>query len=468
MNRAVIIGLMVAVLAAVLHLRGGDSGYRVNLRMANAAGLSDGSPVVIGGVDVGKVKLHARQDRVDVEAQIDADHAPLDKRTRAVVISRNALGQKLLSLQVPVGGITEPAPDGYLLPDGRASAAADLDQVLSALDPDTRARLAIVLNEMGIAVSGRKLDFQTLTQELAPALASGSDLLSQLTEDNRALGNAVVKSNRFIGKLADDRRRVTDMFDETGKATEAVAARQAQLRATLQAAPAMLRSARSFLAELQDTTRPLAATARQLRAAAPSLATTLDRIDPLRKAAVPTLDAAEAVAPALQRTAEKTLPALREAVPALSSVQSALQTEAPPVEDALSNSVDNVTAVLENWSRAIQFRDGLGHVFRGEASVAPSLYERLLASTGATIPPARSARKGSRKPNPAATPESTDGEPGSAPQKTPPVAVPPKAGQLLDKVLPGQAGVTAQQALDSVLGGLGGARAPAPAPAPAP
>ena len=39
--------------------------------------------------------------------------------------------------------------------------------------------------------------------------------------------------------------------------------------------------------------------------------------------------------------------------------------------DTLNGSIDNLLALLDNWAHAIQFRDGIGHVFRGEATLSP-------------------------------------------------------------------------------------------------
>jgi hypothetical protein len=87
------------------------------------------------------------------------------------------------------------------------------------------------------------------------------------------------------------------------------------------------------------------------------------------------------------------------------------------VTTALDNSFDNVVAILENWSRAIQFRDGLSHVFRGEASYSPDFIlgavERL---TGSRIP-ARERKKAERRTPPVQTaPAPSAPAPGSAGQ----------------------------------------------------
>jgi phospholipid/cholesterol/gamma-HCH transport system substrate-binding protein len=452
-----ILGL-IGLIGVIVLIGGTGSGadrYSVTMRLANAGGLSDGSPVSIGGVEVGDVRLESTQDHVDARLQIKPQYAPLDRRVRATIIARNALGQKQVLL-TPRSGALQPAADGYRLPAVQVDSASDLDQLLGTLDPDTRARLAVLLNESGMAFAGRKVDFKTLLNDLGPALSRGSDLLGQVTQDNQALGNLLQTSDRFIATMAGQRRRLSTTVDLLGRTTETVADRRVALRQTLQSAPAALSSARAFLAELRRTTGPLASTARRLRATAPPLLATVDTIEPFRQAAKPTLDAAVQAAPTLTRLARRTTGSLRGALPALDSVEAASQHEIPPVGTALDGSMDNLLATVENWSHAIQFSDGPSHVFRGEAGVAPSLYERILAGLGAPLPtPGGETKKTTTKP---ATPPS---DASSPPPQTPAAAkpvVPEAVKKIADKV-PVVGGVV--QGLDRILGGLLGA-APSP------
>lgn len=401
MNRFLVAGLAaVALLTALIVTRGGDDeAYTLAVRLANAGGLTDGSPVAIGGVNVGEVKLEGRQDRVDVKLEIRDEYAPLPRDVQMQVLARNALGQKQVLLTP--GDSRDEAPDGYQLPERQVEVATDLDQLLGTLDPDTRTRLAIVLNETGMTFAGRKVDFKMLLGDLAPALASGADLLGQLGQDNRALTNLLGTSDRFIAMMAKERVRLTRMIDRLGRTTETVAVKRDELRDTLRTAPTALASARSFLAELRRTTGPLRTTARQLTATAPSLIKTIDRIEPFREAAAPTLAAATKAAPSLTKLTTTTRGSLQKAVPALTSLRDASTNEIPGVGDALDGSMDNLLATVENWSRAIQFRDGLGHIFRGEASFAPSLYERVVESL---IPLVRDQLPKTRKPTKAKRP----------------------------------------------------------------
>jgi phospholipid/cholesterol/gamma-HCH transport system substrate-binding protein len=375
--------------------------------------LRNGSPVVIGGVAVGSVHLDAHERFVMIELNLSRQHAPLGRNVTAAIVAQNVLGQKQVSLTAG-DPHQQPAPSGFLIPAAQTTASADLDQLLGALDAPTRSRLAVLVNELGTAFYGRQLDFHQFITELLPALESGSNLLGQLASQNTQLGDLLRNTNTFVGSLAASRLQIADGLGALGQATQTIAGRQQSLRATLHAAPGALATARTFLASLQATTAPLASTARLLSATAPSLQTTLERIAPFTAAATPALRAATSqTAPALIALAASGTPNAGALLPTLLNASSLVRQQVPAVGDAVSGSIDNLLALLDNWAHAIQFRDGISHVFRGEATIAPSEYTRLLANLGiprASGTPARAVHakspssKASSSPVPSAPP----------------------------------------------------------------
>jgi hypothetical protein len=101
----------------------------------------------------------------------------------------------------------------------------------------------------------------------------------------------------------------------------------------------------------------------------------------------------------------------------------------------LNKSVDNTLATVENWSRAIQFRDGLGHIFRGEASFSPQLYAGFIKNLGGSLIPTKSTtRQGGQRKAPAATAPAPAAAPPAQPARPQPIT---------------------QQALDNLLDGVG-------------
>ncbi|MEA2346361.1 MAG: phospholipid/cholesterol/gamma-HCH transport system substrate-binding protein [Thermoleophilaceae bacterium] len=382
--RALIAGALAlaAIAVGVILVAGsGPTPYRVQLDLQNAAGLRDGSEVSIGGVRAGQVSLHlAGDDQVVAQLDIDPEHAPVGRDASAAISAVNFLGQKRVEI-VP-GNLDDPAPTGTTIPAARITSATDLDQVLSVLDTDTRARLGVLLSESGLAVQGRRQDLAEMLKELPVSVSDATQLLNQLSTDNTTLARLMTESDRFVGEVTRQRAQLTRLIDNVGQTATTVAARRDGLRATLAEAPGTLSTLQTFLAKLEDATKPLGPAARDLSDTAPRLQDVIDEIDPFRRAAQPALRSATAVAPDLSRLGNEGTPVLTKAVPALDQL-STLSKQLMPISNTLDRSADNLLAVIENWSRAIQFRDGMSHVFRGEAAVGNealrSMVDRLTA-----------------------------------------------------------------------------------------
>jgi phospholipid/cholesterol/gamma-HCH transport system substrate-binding protein len=379
-RRATVAALLVAVVgvvATVLLASGGDDDrYRFQVHLPNALGLRSGSLVTLGGVEIGDVEVRLdERDRVVVEGRLHEGQPPLREDTKLAITSVNLLGQK--RLEVVPGSSPRTLPSGSRIPADRVTPSTDLDQVLAVLTPDVRTRLSILLNEAGRLVLGRGTDLRDLVGGLPGTLAETTDLLNRLVGSNRTLERLVARSDRLVKTLADERQALTRLVDSAGRAAGAAAGRRRELEATLAQAPRTLAAAQRFLGELQQATGPLGPAARELTRAAPRLHATLRQLEPFERAARPALAEATSAAPQLTRLADGARPVLERARPTLKDV-SALADELVPVTDTLDKSADNLIAVVDNWSRAVQYRDGLSHIFRGEPTVTLQTVEGLL------------------------------------------------------------------------------------------
>jgi phospholipid/cholesterol/gamma-HCH transport system substrate-binding protein len=221
-----------------------------------------------------------------------------------------------------------------------------------------------------------------------------------------------------------------------------VSARRGGLRATIAAAPGTLRRLRVFLADLRRTTRPLGPAARNLSATAGPLHGVVHELDPFRHAAEPALAEALSLAPALSRLARGATPVVRASRPTTAALARFALT-LPATSRALNGSVDNLLASIDNWSHAVQDRDGASHFFRGEASITPDLLRsalRLLAPTDGT------ARARDVKP--------TTGQPPARVLEAPRPSLPALADNVKAKLreLPGRVQQTVEGVVNQVHG----------------
>lgn len=455
MTRGTVVAGLAAmvILAAIIVARGGGSdAYVVKTVMPNANGLRVGVPVRVGGAQVGKVSsVELRGKAVEVAMTLDDKTAPVGRDASLVIESQNLLGQK--AVRLVKGSSSEPAASGTPIPPARVKVSTDLDQVLSVLDGQTRARLGVLVNEAGQALLGRRADLRELVGELPRSMAGIGTLLDRLTADNHALAGAVTRSDRVIGRLTAERSALVRMIDTVGQTAKTVATERRGLGQTLDAAPATLTELRTFLTELQRLTRPLGPAAGYLTDAAPQLTKVLERVPPAAQAGIPTLRTAKTVAPDLTQLADGLTPILRRARPVTATV-ARLTTTMQPLGGALDHSLDNIVGILDNWSRAVQYRDGIGHIFRGEASLAPGALESMLNRLGPDTP-ARTASPAAKGRPSSKTPDNTGGSGSSdaaaAPRPKPGVQLPPAVGPAV-----GAAGKTIDDLLSKVLPPLTG------------
>jgi phospholipid/cholesterol/gamma-HCH transport system substrate-binding protein len=372
---AAVAGLLALAAVLVIVLSGGSKPYVIRMQLADADGLRQSSPVAIGGQDVGTISMSVRHARVIVTMNIDPADGPVGRDATASVASVNLLGQKRIELFK--GNVAEPAPSGYMLPGANVSVTTDLDQVLDVLAPDVRARLGILINEAGTAFAGRQADISQMLLQLPPDLHAGVQLLNGISADNHTLADLVQNSDAFVTQLAQQRSQLIHVVKVFGQASTTVAERRAELASTLAQAPPALATLQTFLTKLRATTVPLAPAARDITATAPVLTSTLAQLNPFRQAAVPTLNEATAVAPELTRLATGATPVVQQATPVVGQLATFSQSFAP-ISEILNHSVDNLVAILQNWSRAIQLRDGLSHIFRGEYGFTPQILTSMI------------------------------------------------------------------------------------------
>ncbi|MCW3016284.1 MAG: organic solvent transporter substrate-binding protein [Solirubrobacterales bacterium] len=437
---------VVAVFVLVIVLGGRDDGRtHLKLTLDSAGGLQNGSQASIGGVSVGRADLKlGKGDKVDVDITLDKGKV-IPKDARIAISAVNFLGQKQISFSG--GDISKPAPDGYEFPASRVTTSTDLDQVLNTLDADTRTRLAIVVNEAGASVMGRKWDIGHFVQEAPTTLADANTLLDRLVTDNHTLSDLVTSSDRFIASTTAKRADLTRMVDTLGQTAKTVETKRTDLRATLAKAPGTLTTLRRFLDELERTTVPLGPAAREITAAAPALDQTLSRVDAFRTAADPTLRTATSVAPKLTQLAIGATPTLRKAEPVVRSL-AGLAKALPPLSSTLDHSADNLLATIENWSQAIQLRDGVSHIFRGEATFSPDLLTSVLDRL---TKPADANRAAGKAPARKSTPEGSTDAPAAPSGPTTPDAPAAKPENPVKKVTDGTT-KTVTDVLEQLLG----------------
>lgn len=247
-------------------------GYVVTTKIADTEAIPTKQPVLIRGLEVGRVKsteYDADEGVATIEFSIDDRYAPLYRDARVAVGERTILGDAYLRLdpghseagEVPEGGEVKSVP------------SVDFDEALAFLDEKGRRHVKSILDELADAT--RSPEAAQRLNDTAGELARTVTELRILTEALRGqedeIAGLVADGATVLGELGR-REAALRAIVGSGRATlDALAANTASLDAGLAELPRVLAAGRSVLAGSRPLLEQAGPLVRELRRAAPEL-----------------------------------------------------------------------------------------------------------------------------------------------------------------------------------------------------
>ena len=331
-------------------------GYRFQTSFAEATQLSQEADVRISGVSVGRVKeleTDPGSGRSLATIELESRYAPLPRDARATLRQKTLLGETYVELTPGNPRTAGLLPEGGRLPAGQVSPTVELDEILRALDPRTRADLQTWLQSMAVATEGRGRDLNATIGNLAPFAQDTNSLLQVLRSQSGAVRGLVRNTGEVFGALSEREGQLAGLIENGNRVFSATADRNRELQEAFRALPTFERETRATverLAGFAQRTDPLVS---QLRPAARELSPTLQGVETL----APDLRGLfEDLGPAI--TASRTgLPAterlLGELTPFLGSTDPVLR-QLNPMLRFLGRYPREITAFLANATAATQ------------------------------------------------------------------------------------------------------------------
>jgi phospholipid/cholesterol/gamma-HCH transport system substrate-binding protein len=212
-------------------------------------------------------------------------------------------------------------PPGRRLRDGGTLSAAHTepnvnpDEVLAALDGDTRSYLTILLNDGGRALAGRGVDLRRVLRASEPALAQTKRITAALS-DRRAKLARLVHNLGLLSRTTATRTSQLARLVETADATfGALASQEGSLRDSVSLLPGTLQEAHGALDSTRGFAAQLGPALTALRPAARDLAPALLKARPLLRDGRPIL------ANQIRPLVHEAVPVARDLPPTLSDLR---------------------------------------------------------------------------------------------------------------------------------------------------
>lgn len=294
-----------------------SNNYRLTFETDDVKNLRDLGDVSIAGVRVGQVEsTEIDGGKAKVVISIDDDVAPLHSGATVRVGVKSLVGSSYVEV---IDGNGSSIANNTKLAAESVIPAVDVDELLSTLNPKTRRALSGAVQSLAKATGGTQEQFDQVMTGLGQ-IGDGANALDALAAQSDDLQELSRQATVLLNALDTGRGQIADLVGDAQRLTAASAGERNALEETVQALPALVRSAANGAQSLEELSGPLAPIASDLRKAAPDLNTALINLPATTndlRGLLPslngTLDAAPATlsqVPALANDARALLPSL--------------------------------------------------------------------------------------------------------------------------------------------------------------
>jgi phospholipid/cholesterol/gamma-HCH transport system substrate-binding protein len=274
---------------------------------AQAVTPGQGQTVDVAGVAVGEIdNVQLRNGRALVTMKLRKKYDAV--YPDATMLLRPKTGLKDMVVEMDPGNSSSgrKLKDGATIPISQTQPDVNLDEILAALDTDTRSYLRLLLGGAGQGLRDNTSDLSSTLRRLAPTSRDLAKITSQLKERRVNIRRTVHNFQLLANALGDKDDQLAQLVDSTDAVFRAFASEDANIRATLAQLPPTLSETQVTLAKTTTLANTLGPTLQALRPGAralgPSLAETRpflrettpilrDQIRPFTVAALPTVRA---------------------------------------------------------------------------------------------------------------------------------------------------------------------------------
>ena len=261
---------------------------KADLPTAQAVTPGQGQTVRVAGVRVGDInKVDYEDGHAVVTMAIDTKFLPVYRD--ATVLLRPKTGLKDMFLELDPGTNTDPNSDddefqnGDTIPLANTAPDTNIDQVLSALDGDTRAYLRLLLTQGGQGLNGRGKDLGKLLGSLGPINRGLARLNSEVATRKENLRTLIHNMNLLFGTVGQDGEGIQQLVTASNHALGAIATQSPDVERTVSLLGPTLRTTRIALGKTEKLATVLGPTLQSLRPFARKLKPINDSLGNLAK-----------------------------------------------------------------------------------------------------------------------------------------------------------------------------------------
>ena len=243
---------------------------KAEMTTAQAVTPGQGQTVRVAGVRVGDISsVDLENGHAVVTMAIDRKFLPVYKD--ATILLRPKTGLKDMFLELDPGTNYDPNSNDDEFQNGGTISVANtapdtnFDQVLSALDGDTRAYLRLLLTQGGEGLNGRGKDLGKLLGSLGPINRGLARLNTEVAKRKDNLARLIHNMNLLWGRVGEDGQGIQQLVSASDQALGAIASQSPDVERTIGLLGPTLRTTRVALTKTDQLATVLGPAINSLR-----------------------------------------------------------------------------------------------------------------------------------------------------------------------------------------------------------
>jgi phospholipid/cholesterol/gamma-HCH transport system substrate-binding protein len=255
---------------------------------AKAVTPGQGQTVTIAGVNVGEIqRVELKEGRAVVTMKIRRRYAERIK-SDATLLLRPKTGLEDMTIEMSPGSPElDPVPEGFVIPVQNTLPDVKFDQILSALDRDTRDYLRLLVNGAGSGLRGAGDDLAATFKRFEPGARELRRVTDALDDRRGNIRRSIHNLRLVVEAVGEKDDELAQLIDSSNAVFRSFVAQDRNLRAALQQLPETLQVTQTGLGKADELAKVLGPTLNELRPTARALAPALRQTRPFLRQTTP-------------------------------------------------------------------------------------------------------------------------------------------------------------------------------------
>ena len=297
----------------------GKDFYTLNAELSTAQAVTpgQGQTVNVAGVQVGEItSVKLVQGRAVIGMRIEPRYAHVYRDASILLRPKTGLKDMVAEL-TPGHPSAGKLPAGGTIPVSETLPDVNLDEILGALDADTRDYLVVLLNDGGEALKGNGRALGRTIRRIEPTARLSRRVNEALAQRRANIKRAIHNFSLVTDELGRKDDQVANFVQSSNAVFATLAGQDAALRDTLSQLPSSLAVTNTALGKTKTLADQLGPTLQALRPAARQLGPTLRQVRPFVRQTTPT------IRDQLRPFARESLPTVAQLRPAMRDLAAA-------------------------------------------------------------------------------------------------------------------------------------------------